>query len=363
MQPFPRICFLVIWAAATATAIAAPQYQIFDLGVLQMNDLASYGDGASPGGIAVGHSGTGNGAQPISWTQADGLMALPLLSGRTSSVASSANDNGVVVGRAFNENSGGSSLPVIWQNGVVSQMPLPSGFAVGQVFAVNASGIAAGSAGEGGEWEHAAIYTAGGSSVITATAPKGSQFAAAYGINDSGRIVGLGFLPSNPAIQLGIVYDMSTNTIFDVGTLPGADTAMALAVSNSGQVVGSSDRLPFIWTEGIGMAAIPLVPGTDRGDAQGVNSAGWVVGTDWLVNTSYTPFLYDGTTTYRLEDLLPPGSGWVLNGYSARSINDNGVIVGTGVHNGETRAYAMVPETGTPTPAPTPSATPLPRAS
>src|ERR1044072_695916 len=189
MQPCPRICFLVIWAAATATAIAAPQYQIFDLGVLQMNDLASYGDGVSPGGIAVGHSGTGNGARAFTWTQADGLMALPLLSGRPSSVASSANDNGIVVGRAFNENSGGSSLPVIWQNGVVSQMPLPSGFTVGPVFAVNALG---GSAGGGGGGEHAAIYTGGGSSVITAAAPKGSQFAAAYGINDSGRIVGLG---------------------------------------------------------------------------------------------------------------------------------------------------------------------------
>src|ERR1044072_3328883 len=131
MQPCPRICFLVIWAAATATAIAAPQYQIFDLGVLQMNDLASYGDGVSPGGIAVGHSGPGSGPRPFTRTEADGVMALPLLSGRTSSVASSANDNGIVVGRAFNENSGGSSLSGIWQNGVVSRILLPPDLTVG----------------------------------------------------------------------------------------------------------------------------------------------------------------------------------------------------------------------------------------
>ncbi len=362
MRALPRIATLVAAAIVAATTSAAPQYQIFDLGVVQMNDLDSHGNGVSAAGIAVGHSGTGNGGQAFTWTQGSGLMGLPLLSGRDSSVAFSANDNGIIVGRAFNETVGGSTLPVIWQNGVVSQLPLPAGFAVGQVFAVNASGIAVGSAGEGGEWEHAAIYTVGGSSVITATPPNGSQFSAAYGINDSGRIVGVGFLPSNPAIQAGIVYDLPTNTIFDVGTLPGANTAMALAVNNNGQVVGSSDRQPYIWTEGSGMVAIPLLPGKDRGDAQGVNSAGWVVGTDWLVNSSYAPFLYDGTTTYRLSDLLPPGSGWVLNGYSSLNINDNAIIVGTGVHNGETHAYAMVPVTGTPTPAPTPSTTPLPTA-
>src|SRR5207253_7186083 len=79
------------------------------------------------------------------------------------------------------------------------------------------------------------------------------------------------------------------------------------------------------------------------------------------------PFLWDGTTTYRIADLLPPGSGWDLDmntSSSALGISDNGVIVGTGVHNGETHAYAMVPVTGSPTPSPsatpTPSATPSP---
>jgi Dockerin type I domain len=75
-----------------------------------------------------------------------------------------------------------------------------------------------------------------------------------------------------------------------------------------------------------------------------VNSAGWVVGND---SSAFSiPFLYDGTTTYRLADLLPNGSGWDLSmntSSSALGISDNGVIVGTGVHNGATHAYAMVP--------------------
>ena len=91
--------------------------------------------------------------------------------------------------------------------------------------------------------------------------------------------------------------------------------------------------------------AIPLAAGTSSGIARAVNSAGWVVGID---SSAFSiPFLFDGTNTYRLADLLPlPGSGWDLSmntSSSALGISDLGVIVGTGVHNGETHAYAMVP--------------------
>ena len=45
---------------------------------------------------------------------------------------------------------------------------------------------------------------------------------------------------------------------------------------------------------------------------------------------------------------------------SALGISDNGIIVGTGVHNGDTHAYAMVPASATPTPTPTPTPTGTP---
>jgi len=135
-------------------------------------------------------------------------------------------------------------------------------------------------------------------------------------------------------------------------------------VSNTGFVVGSSmlnqgSGLPFIWSDNGGMVTIPLALGTSEGSARAVNSAGWVVGDD---SSAFSiPFLYDGTTTYRLADLIPPNSGWDLSmntSSSALGISEDGVIVGTGVHNGETHAYAMVPVGPTPTPTPTPSVTP-----
>jgi hypothetical protein len=103
------------------------------------------------------------------------------------------------------------------------------------------------------------------------------------------------------------------------------------------------------------MVGIPLVAGTSAGVASDVNSAGWVVGTDRVVTSpgaTAIPFLYDGTSTYRLGDLIPARSGWDLLtalSSSAAGISDSGVIVGTGYFSGEYHAYAMipVPEPGT----------------
>ena len=151
---------------------------------------------------------------------------------------------------------------------------------------------------------------------------------------------------------------------FEVGALPGLNGALAFGVSNTGYVVGSSmlnqgSDLRFIWSDKGGMVAIPLASGTGEGSARAVNSGGSVVGDD---SSAFSiPFLYNGTTTYRFAALIPPSSGWDLSmktSSSALGISENGVIVGTGVHNGETHAYAMVPVT--PTPTPTPTATPRP---
>jgi len=103
---------------------------------------------------------------------------------------------------------------------------------------------------------------------------------------------------------------------------------------------------PFIWTQAGGMTAIPLPAGTTQGSARAVNSSGWAVGT--ASSAFAIPFLYDGVSTYRIADLIPAGTGWDLStntSSSALGISDNGIIVGTGVINGLTHAYAMIPVT------------------
>jgi len=352
---------LAVAIVTTATA-GNPQYQIYDIGVIDAGDDASQGFGVSHGGIAVGRSIRTGGSQAFTWTLNGGIVGLPNLAGRSHAVSNNANDSGVVVGTAATTLFGTGRLPVIWQNGAVSQLPLPPGETLGDANSVNASTVAVGSV-DAGISQRGVIFSGGNATVITQTTPTGSFFLTAFGINDSGRVVGQGIDPNNAARNVGIVFDIGQNVAFEVGALPGFNGALAFGVSNTGYVVGSSmlnqgSGLPFIWSDQGGMVAVPLATGTSEGSARAVNSAGWVVGND---SSAFSiPFLYDGINTYRLADLIPPNSGWDLSmntSSSADGISEDGVIVGTGVHNGETHAYAMVPLTASPTPTPTPTAT------
>jgi hypothetical protein len=348
MRALTKISVLFVWVVVAAVAAADPQYQIYDIGVVQTGDTASQGFGVSNGGIAVGRSFRTGGTQAFTWTLGGGIVGLPNLSGRSFCVSNSANDSGIVVGTGATTAFGSSRLPVVWQNGVVSQLPLPTGQTLGDANQVNTSGVAVGSV-NGGSLQRGVIYSGGSASIITQTTSNGSYFLTAFGINDSGRVVGQGIDPNNAAVNVGIVYDIGASMAFSVGALPGFNGALAFGVSNTGYVVGSSmlnqgSGLPFIWSDVGGIVAIPLASGTSQGSGRAVNSAGWVVGDD---SSAFSiPFLYDGTTTYRLADIIPAGSGWDLSmntSSSALGISDNGVIVGTGVYNGATHAYAMVP--------------------
>lgn len=325
-----------------------PQYQIFDLGIVQAGDTASQGFRVSEGGIAVGRSIRTGASQAFTWTQASGTVGLPSLAGRTFCVSSSANDNSVVVGTCASSLFGTARLPVIWQSGSVSQLNLPAGETLGDANDVNAAGVGVGSA-NAGSLQRAVIYTAGTGAIITKTTANGSFFLTAFALNDSGRVVGQGIDPNNAARNVGIVYDISTDTAFEVGALPGSNGALSFGVSNAGHVVGASMQnqgsgLPFIWTQAGGIVAIPLPTGTTQASARGVNSNGWAVGT--ASSAFAIPFLYDGTSTYRLADLIPVGTGWDLStntSSSALGISESGVIVGTAVINGQVHGYAMVP--------------------
>lgn len=325
-----------------------PLYQIIDIGVVVAGDSASQGFGVSPGGVGVGRSVRTAGAQAFSWTQAGGIVGLTNLSGRTFCVSNGANDNNRIVGTCANSLFGTARLPVIWIDGAVAPLTLPPGETLGDANDINSGGFAVGSV-DSGSFQQAVIYFGLNTTVITQTTSTGCFFTTAFGINDSGRIIGTGIDPNNAARNVGMVFDMGQSSAIEVGALPGANGALAFGIGNGGHVVGSSmmnqgSGLPFVWTEGGGMVAIPLPVGTTQGSARGVNTSGWAVGT--ASSAFAIPFLYDGTNTYRLGDLILPGNGWDLStntSSSALGISDRGVIIGTGVFNGAVHAYAMIP--------------------
>jgi hypothetical protein len=343
------VAMLAVTLALSGSVLAtAPQYTIIDIGVLT-GDTYSQGYRISRNGIATGRS-MGSTYHAFSWTQAGGLVSLPNLTSpvRNYSVGNGVNDTGIVVGNGTTTSYGSSPLPLIWQNGTVSQLPLPLGQTLGRAQDINDSNVAVGSVNSGVS-QRASIYSGGTGTVITRTTSIGCYGNVAYGINNSGLVIGTGIDPNNAARNVGFVYDMITDAAYEVGALPGKNGALCFDVSDAGHVVGGSmlnqgDSMPFVWTATGGITAIPLPVGTSMASARGVNSAGWVVGN---ASSAYAiPFLYDGSLTYRLADLLPAGTGWDLStntSSSALGISESGIIVGSGVYNGMVHAYAMIP--------------------
>ncbi|MBK6901163.1 MAG: T9SS type A sorting domain-containing protein [bacterium] len=346
------VVFVSVLAFSAAASAVTHDYIIIDLGVAAPADQWVQGNAASPQGLATGRS-MGSGNQAFLWSYAGGLAGLPNLAGRPFSVGNGVNDAGAVVGNGTTTSWGAGPLPLIWQGGAVAQLPLPAGETLGRAEDINNAGVVAGSV-DGGSTQVAAIFTTGGASVVTATTPGGAYSNTLYGINDAGLAVGTGIDPGNLARNVGFLYDTVSGVASEVGALEGCNGALCFGVGEAGHVVGSSmfnqgTGYPFVWTAAGGIKPVPLPVGTSQGSARHANSDGWVVGT---ASSAYAiPYLYDGETTHRLADLLPDGTGWDLEfntSSSAEGISEEGIIVGTGEHDGNIRAYAMIPNHGVP---------------
>jgi len=147
----------------------------------------------------------------------------------------------------------------------------------------------------------------------------------------------------------------------DLGTLGGNDS-IAWGMNASGQVVGNSYLADNITQHAFRTAPnSPINPATDDlgtlgglgfcvgqfgSQAQGINDSGQVVGTsscfDANSNFHSHAFLFDGGVMHDLNNLIPAGSGWELQGASA--INNAGQIAGTGTNpNGAYHAFLLTP--------------------
>jgi len=342
----------VIGVATVPRASAQPQYNIVSLGVAQPGDTTSSGQGVSPNGTYVaGFSSVTGANHALRWTQAGGTTGLPSLAGRNFNSANAVNNLGTAAGTAATTFFGSNPLPVIWQGGTVAQLPLPDGQTIGRVNGINSSNLAVGSV-NGGSTEQAATFTTAGSGVITQTLPNGGVLRTAFAVNDAGRIVGQGTDPTNAAVTKGWYLDPGDATATDIGALTslGHNSAIPFGLSSNGLVTGSSSlnsgsgALPFIWSETGGMQAVPLPAGTTTGQGRGVNASGWVVGNSSAATS--VPFLFDGTQSYRLQDLIPAGSGWDLVGGTSNAafgISDTGIITGRGLFNGVVTGFVLVP--------------------
>lgn len=174
----------------------------------------------------------------------------------------------------------------------------------------------------------------------------GGQWATAYGINNDGNVVGQSDLATGSGHAF--LWYSATQTLLDLGSLgslPGSQS-YGIGINDDNQVCGGSwvgvgdVPQPMVWEDGtmIGIGTL----GGSAGSASAINSQGQVVGFSWLAG-GYAAFQWDpgdGGIMYNLNDFLLD-SLWDVR--MASDINDNGQIVGEGLHWGQWRAFLITP--------------------
>jgi probable HAF family extracellular repeat protein len=268
----------------------------------------SRANGANDTGAVVGYSGTG----PFSlhthafiWREETGMQDLGTLGTNEQlfSAATAINDTGTVVGYAD----------------VQEDTPVqPAFWAYGQGFALDTLGGPGGSADD---------------------------------VNAAGRIVGDTQLPDGSRHatlwdQTGVPQDLHP------AELPGTSTARA--VNRRGWVVGAlttaGTQVGYLWRPGIGMLALPPLPGHVRSLAWGINRRGLVVGESFpapgpdFPPAPPTAVLWGRDMTpvdlHSLTVGLPPD----VHLHTAVGVADNGAIVVWGTSGERRHSFLLRPQ-------------------
>ena len=310
-------------------AVVAPaygsniQYTITDLGVL--DGPSSYPLGMNNLGQVVGdadiytrysHAFLYNGSGP--------LINLGSLAGDYSvSCAQAINDQGMVVGYTDTPGTGNPTHAFVYKtNGGMQDLGTLGGVA-SYAWGINNSGQIVGFAQTESGAYHGFICSGNGPMVDLGTYTP-------LCINDAGQVAA-----ANGPANYNHTYISSggTGAWVDIGSLGGTNT-QPYGMNNRGDIVGSSGisstsngySHAFLYSGGI-MSDLGTFGGQSS-IAEGVNDFGVVVGVADLPGDSYLSaggFVYYGTGSIQdLNNLVDPSLGWTING--AVAVNDQGQI-------------------------------------
>src|SRR5215216_5820125 len=323
-----------------AAALDAPKYTVTDLGAFPR---------------AINNSGqvVGGTSGDIAFLYEMGSMTeLGVLPGGSSSAAWGINDVGQIVGESnFDETSGGRAI--LYENGTMTNLgtlPNPGTYGRSVAYDINDSGQVVGvsdtmeGSTDGRAHEHAFLFEDGTMTDLHALGSNDRSMAVA--INNSGQIVGSeGFANGGGTAFL---YENGNTT--DLSARMGVYRSNPEDISDSGQIVGNmlssigqESEHAFLYDTDGPVTDLGTLPGRNYSIAVAINSSGQIVGYSDLDDVSNaTAFLYNGGAMTNLNDLIPADSGWQLS--QAIDINDSGTIVGWGINpNGQRHGFLLTP--------------------
>lgn len=351
-------CAVLAVTGAGASAHAAPsQYQC----TLLFGGFSAWPSAINDAGDMAGAYYDDDGYKPVVW-RADGSHTILPKSARSEAFTQGINNAGQLTGvEDFVDPA--RSRAVVWVDGARKALPgLPGNtWSDGVGRSINNHGVVAGSAEQANGVEHAAMWRDGEAIDLLSLGDPSTQadrWSDAYDINDAGVAVGLSDVATSTGdFSMRPVRWNGPGTAVDLGTLPGGRYGYAMAINETGLIVGISEggrhgkftELATAW-DARGPHQLGVLPTHLSSSARSVNDSGVIVGTSSRAGGLSAAVVWYGVgpTPIDLNTLLDSAGCTDATGrhYKLKQafvVNNSGVIAAQGDARLKTELFRLTP--------------------